>query len=113
MHGEDDHTDRGVLLADLPGGADAVAPRHVDVHQHDVRHGLVDDVDGFLPVTGLADHVDAFGCVAEQDDAVTGHGMFVDDHDPGRCFFGHGGHAGLPRFGCSISRCIDLSVLGL
>ena len=47
--GEDDHRSSRIL-DNLPGGGEAVEPRHFDVHQHDVGKCLPTHVDGLLPI---------------------------------------------------------------
>ena len=56
-----EHDDRGDALAgDLGRRVDAVAARHLDVHDHQVGLEALGQLDGFLPVAGLADDLVAF-----------------------------------------------------
>ena len=43
------------LPAISDGGVDAVAARHLDVHDHQVGLQALGQIDGLLPVAGLAD----------------------------------------------------------
>ena len=45
------------LLRDLGGRVDAVAARHLDVHDHQVGPQALGELDGLLPVAGLANDV--------------------------------------------------------
>jgi hypothetical protein len=101
---EHDDTDRRVQLPDLAGGADAVPAGHVDVHQDDVGHDLRDPVDGLLAVARFTDDLDPVSGVAEQHDAMAGHGVVIDDHHPRRGLLGDRGHAALPSTSF-IRRC--------
>ena len=57
--GEDDDR-RDALAGDLRCGVDAVAARHLDVHDHQIRLEALGQIDGLLPVAGLADDLVAF-----------------------------------------------------
>ena len=59
VHGQHHDPDAGLPAGDHPGGLDAVEVRHLDVHHHDVGHGLGDDVDRVAAVLGGADDLDA------------------------------------------------------
>ena len=49
----------GVAPTDAPRGGDAVRPRHLQVHQHDVGAVLVDRVHGLVGPGGRGDDLDA------------------------------------------------------
>jgi hypothetical protein len=70
------HDDLGLRMAgpDTPGRFHPVAPRHVQVHEHDSRVLGRDRLDGGLAVLGLADHRDA-GPGAEEQQAVSHAGL--------------------------------------
>jgi len=55
---EHDHLGVGDLGPQLLQGGQAVAVRHADVQQHDVRLGLLREFDGFLSGRGLAHDLD-------------------------------------------------------
>ena len=55
--GHDDDVPQ-VLGDEVAGGLDAVHPRHLDVHQHDVGAGRPRLLDRLEPVGGLADDLD-------------------------------------------------------
>ena len=65
------------------GGVDPVAPRHLHVHDHQVRLQLLGQFDRVLAVAGLADHVVAL--FAEHLHQVEpDQGLVLGDHDTRR-----------------------------
>jgi hypothetical protein len=73
VHCRQDHSNRGVVLADLLDGAYAVASGHVDVHQDDVGEQLGhpgDDLDAF----GFS-HSSTTPCLVTEWSWTTGHGL--------------------------------------
>lgn len=48
---------RDALGGDLRGRVDAVAPRHLDVHDHEIRPQALGHLDGLLAVSGLTDNL--------------------------------------------------------
>jgi hypothetical protein len=49
------------VIGQAPGGIDPVEPGHADVHQHDVRVGVANDLHGLKPVGGLPDDLNPAG----------------------------------------------------
>ena len=64
------------------GQVDAVDGGQPDVHQHDVRLGLVDDPERGLAVVSLSDHGEPAGIVQDASGAGPEQLVIVDDHHP-------------------------------
>ena len=64
------------LVASMPS-----KPWHLDVHDHHVRAGLGDDVDGFLAVGGGADDLEAVERPEQRDQPVAHDLVVVHDDD--------------------------------
>src|SRR6185369_5846951 len=80
---------------DAAGGLRAVASRHVQVHEDDLRVLRRDGLDGGLAVLRLADHRDPGQGAKQQDQALADGGLVVRDDNA----YGVGvlGHAGIVR----------------
>src|SRR5205807_2948879 len=64
---------------DLARGLDATTARHPHVHEHDVRHRVLCDVDGLCPVACLTDEIDVLLLLEHHDETATEERVVVDD----------------------------------
>ena len=70
-----------VVGDEVAGGLDAVHPRHLDVHQHDVGAGRAGPFDRLEAVGGLADDLDVVLDREDHREARPHHGVVVDEQD--------------------------------
>ena len=88
--GEHHHPGARVAGGNPGGGGGAVAPGHVQVHQHDLRPRRGDQLDGRLAVRGLPDDGDARQGPEQQDQALPDRRLVVSD-DNGDLLAWHAG----------------------
>src|SRR5690606_1013800 len=82
--GQDEDADvpQAVGRGELPGGLDAVHPRHPDVHEHHVRSGEAGLPHRLAAVGRLTDHDDVALEVEEEAEAGTHELLVVDEQNP-------------------------------
>ena len=81
---QDEHL-RELLGHDLAGGAHAVDPGHLEVHEHDVGPQGARLLDGLGAVGGLADDGDVVDAGEELGQAAPHHGVVVDQQHGDHC----------------------------
>ena len=69
------------MFADLAGGLEAVHLRHADVDERDVGGLGADELEQFLAVGCLADHLDAVGHVEVSPQALAHQRVVVRDRN--------------------------------
>lgn len=77
VHGERDNPDFGELFLNALGGRDAVTPRHVDIHHHDVRLEHASVVDGLQTISRLTDDFQPGMTVHNGSQALPQHEMII------------------------------------
>ncbi|MPN06376.1 hypothetical protein SDC9_153632 [bioreactor metagenome] len=82
--GQRDDPRRVDLALQARGDDDAVHPRHVEVHQDDIRVMGVHGTDHVTAVRHLGDHHEARIGPEDHPDSVTRHRVIVDQHHPDR-----------------------------
>jgi hypothetical protein len=79
--GEDEHLGLRGAAADLAGGLEAVEAGHHHVHEDDVGVELLDGVEGFAAVAGIADDFDFLLVLEEHAEGLAEHRVVIDDED--------------------------------
>ena len=77
--GQRNDLDLRTRRAELAGGLDAVEPRQVEVHDHDVRAERLGRAERLAAVRRLANHLDVLEERQELAQAATDHGVVVDE----------------------------------
>ncbi|MPN12692.1 hypothetical protein SDC9_160011 [bioreactor metagenome] len=93
-----------MLPADLGHRLDPGHPGHLQVHQHDVRAGLLVAGDRLAPVTGLGDHLVVLDVAEEVPVGVAHHRLVVHHENPD---LAHAPRIRLPVPGCPTHGASD------
>jgi hypothetical protein len=86
---QDDHARAPAAFDEPARGLHAVHPGHAHVHQDDVGLQALDDLEGLVAVTGLADELEVGLGLEDHPEAHAQQLLVVDEHDRGA------GHAGV------------------